>query len=95
MVAILGSTRRGHDARLSQRFPERRSQSLQRWGAFTALSGGSAPTMQISDAGGTVLVEAYVTKAGPGAVAVGPAGNGVAGTMGMGMQATSALLGKK
>lgn len=51
--------------------------------------------MQISDAGGTVLVKAYVTKAGLGAVAVGPAGNGVAGTMGMGMQAASALLGKK
>jgi hypothetical protein len=32
---------------------------------------------------------------GLGAVAVGPVGNGVAGTMGGGMQATFALLGKK
>lgn len=64
-------------------------------GAFTASSGENTPTMQISDAGGTVLVEAYVTRAGLGAVAVGPAGNGVAGTIGMGMKAASALLGKK
>jgi hypothetical protein len=32
---------------------------------------------------------------GLGAVAVGPAGNDVAGTMGGGMQGASALLGKK
>ena len=57
-------------------------------------SGEVTPSMDISDAAGTVLVKAFVTKSGLGGIEVGPAGNGIAGTL-TGGKAASALLGRK
>ena len=63
-------------------------------GSFTATSGKAAPSLQLANASDVPVVEAYITTGGVGAVRVGPAGNGVAGTIGGGMQAASALVGK-
>jgi hypothetical protein len=63
-------------------------------GALGMTSGETAPSLDISDPAGTVLFSAYVTKSGLGAVAVGPGGDGVAGTL-TGGKPASALLGKK
>ena len=64
-------------------------------GTFTATSGETHPTMQLSDSGGNVLVEAFINGNGLGAVAVGPDGNGVASTLGNMGLAASALLGTR
>ncbi len=64
-------------------------------GSVTATSGEAAPSFQLANSGDIPVVEAYITANGIGAIRVGPGGNGTAGTIGGGMQAASALVGKK
>ncbi len=64
------------------------------YGAVVASVSATTVDLHIDDKKATYMFRAWVTSTGLGAVAVGPAGNGVAGSL-TGGKPASALLGKK
>ena len=93
VVTVLGPGESKWRGRLSVGAQKANLSLLGAGGALALTSGDKAPSMDITNPAGNVLVSAYVTKSGLGAVAVGPAGDGVAGTL-TGGKAASAILGK-
>jgi hypothetical protein len=64
-------------------------------GMILMTTGETAPRLALSDAAGTIMVRLGMSTDGVGVVNAGPAGNGVAATLGSQFEAASSIQGKK